>query len=237
QLWTAEFNILANLYRDDFWTWNGYIGFRSVNLAEDIIVTERTITPAGAVGLPVFTFQGVPIPAGTSTTINLTDKFGAQNHFYGGNLGTTVEYRYRRIVIDIGNQVALGSMRSSINIIGTTSVTPAPAGTVSPASGGLLAATTNLGKRTQNNFAVVEQPTIEVGYQITRGVRFSVGYDFLYTYNVARPGLQIDPGVNTNVVPLLQPAAPVGGPARPAPFFSLTDYYAQGVNFALTLRY
>jgi hypothetical protein len=235
QLWTAEFNFLGNLYRDDTFTWNVMLGFRHLDLAESIQVLSSTIQ--GPAGAPAHTFLGVALPAGDILTV--TDHFSTTNRFYGGNLGTSVELHYRRILVDIANNVALGAMDSSVEVIGTTAATTAAGANLagSPANGGLLAATTNMGRRTVANFSVVEQPTIEVGYQITRGIAFKVGYDFLWTYNVARPGSQIDPGVNPNIVPSSPTFGAAGGPARPTPLFTLTDYYAQGVNFSLWLRY
>jgi hypothetical protein len=237
QLWTAGINLLANLYRDDFWTWNAWIGFRHLSLLEVIEVDSRsTQGPIGTT--PQYFFLGAPLALNQVESIS--DRFSTQNRFYGGNLGTLVEYRYHRISVEVRNDLALGSMRSTVNIIGTTSAF-AVGGTTnltgSPANGGLLALPTNIGTRIQNNFSLVEQPEIEVGYQLTRGLRVAVGYDFLYTYNVARPGAQIDPGINPNLAPSSPTFGVPGGTARPTPLFALTDYYAQGVNFSLTLRY
>jgi Putative beta barrel porin-7 (BBP7) len=236
QLWTAEFNFIGNLYRDDTFTWNVMLGFRHVDLAESIqVVSSTTQGPAGSP--PHFFESAVPVAAGTVITIN--DRFSTTNRFYGGNIGTEVDIHWRRIILNIANNVAIGSMDSSVNIIGVTTATTAAGANLagSPANGGLLAGITNIGRRTQANFSIVEQPTISLGYQITRGIAFTVGYDFLYTYNVARPGLQIDPGVNPNLTPSSPTFGVAGGPARPAPLYVLTDYYAQGVNFALTFRY
>jgi hypothetical protein len=236
QMWTAEINLLANLYRDDFWTWNAWIGFRHLSLL-DVIQVNSTSTQGPIGTTPQYFFLGAPLAI--NQTESISDRFSTQNRFYGGNLGTLVEYRYHRISIELRNDVALGSMRSTVEILGTTSATTAAGSPLagSPANGGLLALPTNSGNRIQNNFSIVEQPEIEIGYQVFRGLRIAVGYDFLYTFNVARPGAQIDPGINPNLAPSSPTFGLPGGPARPTPLFALTDYYAQGVNFSLTLRY
>jgi hypothetical protein len=236
QLWTAEIGLVGNFYRGEFATWNGTLEFRHVNLAEKIDIITSTVQ--GLAGSPAHFFQSaVPVAAGTR--IRTEDLFETTNHFYGANFGTSFEYRYHRIAIVVGNDVAIGSMRSSVNIIGTTTATsPAGAPLVgSPANGGLEAGQTNVGRRVNNNFSVVEQPSINLGYQLTRGIRISCGYDFLYTYNVLRPGLQIDPVINPNTTPTSATFGTPGGPTRPSQLFVLTDYYAQGVNWALTFRY
>jgi hypothetical protein len=58
---------------------------------------------------------------------------------------------------------------------------------------------------------VVPEVGVKVGYQVTPHLRAQVGYDFLYWSDVVRPGSQIDPLINTNLIP---PATP-GGPGRP----------------------
>ncbi|HEV3145908.1 MAG TPA: BBP7 family outer membrane beta-barrel protein [Gemmataceae bacterium] len=236
QLWTAEFNFIGNLYRGEFGYWNVMLGYRHVDLAESITILSSTTQ--GAAGSPPHFFESaVPLPQGD--ILRISDRFSTENRFNGGNIGTEVEFRYRRIMIDLANNVALGAMDSSINVVGVTTATTAAGANLagSPANGGLLAGTTNIGRRQVVNFAVVEQPSVQIGYQFTRSLRVTVGYDFLYTYNVARPGLQIDPGINPNLTPSSPTFGVPGGTARPAQLFTLTDYYAQGVNWGLWLRY
>jgi len=235
QLWTAEINLIGNLYRDTFWTWNAMVGFRHFDLAE--VIQVASTSTQGPAGSPVYTFQGTALTAGQH--LSIIDRYETQNRFYGGNLGTEVEWRYHRITFDVRNDVAIGAMRSTVTNIGVTTATTAAGANLagSPANGGLLALPTNGGSRIQDNFSVVEQPGIQIGYQITRGIRISCGYDFIYAFNVARPGLQVDPGINPNLVPSSPTFGTPGGTARPSPLFALTDYYAQGVSWALTLRY
>ena len=69
----------------------------------------------------------------------------------------------------------------------------------------------------------------------------SVSYDVLYIGQVVRPGNQIDPYVNTNLVPsfaggVLQPAG-AATPARPASPMNRTDFWAQGINAGVELHW
>jgi hypothetical protein len=50
---------------------------------------------------------------------------------------------------------------------------------------------------------------------------------------------QIDRGINPVQAPAITgvPNAPLIGPARPAPLFNTTDFWAQGMNFGLEVRY
>jgi hypothetical protein len=133
--------------------------------------------------------------------------------------------------------VALGVTDEDIDINGTTVIAP-PGRPVVVANGGLLALPSNIGRFDRNRFAVVPEVDLNVGYQITPYVRAFVGYTFLYWSNVARPGDQIDRVIN----PAQLPTTPVTGaqtfgPARPAPLLRDTDFWAQGINFGVEVRF
>jgi hypothetical protein len=112
---------------------------------------------------------------------------------------------------------------------------------VLPASGfetlrpfGQLAMPSNIGRWERDVFTVVPEVGLNIGYQLTCHVRAMVGYTFLYTSRVVRPGNLIDVGIN----PLAQSgAAPVFGPSRPAFPGTDSDFWAQGLNFGLEFRY
>ncbi len=52
-----------------------------------------------------------------------------------------------------------------------------------------------------------------------------------------RPGTQIDPVVDRTTVPALQQFVPGATGTRPAPLRAESDFWAQGVNFALEFRF
>jgi hypothetical protein len=54
---------------------------------------------------------------------------------------------------------------------------------------------------------------------------------------VARPGDQIDLNVNTNRIPTSTTFNPSSAPALPAPVFRSSDFWAQGINFGIEIRY
>ena len=79
---------------------------------------------------------------------------------------------------------------------------------------------------------VIREPS-----QLTECVRFGVGYSIIYVSNVIRPGALIDPVVNPTLVPFRTEFGLPLGTARPMQVFHGTDYWAQGVNFTLTLMF
>jgi hypothetical protein len=83
----------------------------------------------------------------------------------------------------------------------------------------------------------VSEVGLNVGWQLTRHVTLYAGYSFLWVNTVARAGEQIDPVVNTTQFPILSGNGPLVGLARPAFHFDGTDFWAQGLDFGLELRY
>src|SRR6202040_2758039 len=97
-------------------------------------------------------------------------------------------------------KVALGATHEVVDIHGATVLTsPAGATVVTPA--GFLASESNSGHFTRDVFAVVPELGINVGCQITRHLRASVGYTFLYWSSVVRPGGQVDVGLSGTRIP------------------------------------
>jgi hypothetical protein len=235
-LWTAEIDLFANLVRTPYFSANVITGFRHFNLAEGFFLQQnRTIGSTGQ------TFQGVPLPLGSRTLV--VDDFETTNRFYGWQFGFDFEYRFRCWSFDLGLHSAIGNMHEAVQVSGFSQATipvvvnNVPGTVTSRATGGVLAQTTNIGRRLDDEFAVVPEVTADVGYQITHAIRFQVGYSFLYASNVVRPGEQIDPRVNPTLVPTRPEFGLPLGSNRPMQIFSKTDFWAVGVNFGVTIMY
>lgn len=72
---------------------------------------------------------------------------------------------------------------------------------------------------------------------MTDHLRAYVGYSLLYWSDVVRPGDQIDRGINTTQLPTLGGQGTLTGPRRPAFSFQDSDFWAQGINFGVQLRF
>ncbi|MBI3821146.1 MAG: BBP7 family outer membrane beta-barrel protein [Planctomycetes bacterium] len=222
----AEVNLSAALWRNERVRFELLAGFRYVNLSERLTIDESSLVQLAPqfVGL-------TPLDGNTITT---SDRFDAQNHFYGGQLGTRVELNHKRWTLSVLAKVALGASREIVSIRGNTSIDTTPAFN---ANGGLYAVSSNSGAFTRNTFAVVPEAGINLEFRLTERVRVFGGYTFLYWSNVVRPGDQIDTTVNLNFVPTSMTFGAVGGPARPAFAFRSTDFFAHGANVGLEFRY
>jgi hypothetical protein len=176
---------------------------------------------------------GVPRFAGRSATT--LDQFGTHNVFFGGDLGASGELHWNHLFAALAGDLALGSDQENFRIVGTTVVATRRRPTVLPA--GLLAGPDNTGQFNRGAFAAIPELDLQVGYQFNPFVRAFVGYTFLYWSTVARPGDQIDLAVNPAQVPVLHTAGRAAGPARPAFVGQETDFWAQGLDVGIEVRY
>lgn len=206
-------------------------GFRYLNLRDDLSIASNTsVLPGGITffdGLPV-TFPG---------TLAVNDNFRTLNQFYGGQIGAQAGVTWWLFTVNAVGKVAVGSMREEASISGST--TAGIFGTApQTVSGGLLAGSSNIGSHTRNMLAVVPEGQLNFQVEITPSIKLMLGYTILYVSNVQRPGQLLDRQVNRTTLPsseLFNPAIP--GPNRPGFSWAGTDFWAQGVNFGIGLRF
>ena len=100
---------------------------------------------------------------------------------------------------------------------------------------GIFATPANSGTSTSNQFSVVPEAQIKLGYDITPAIRLTVGYDFIYASNVVRPTDQID----RNLVKgqFFQEDPHSTSLAYPQRLNRSTDFYAQGVSIGVAARF
>ena len=176
------------------------------------------------------------VPGFGGNRVTLQDEFCADNRFYCGQLGAKVSLQRSIVTIDFLGKIALGEMHQVVNINGATNVLR-PNGSTTLFKGGLLALRSNIGSHERDELAFAPEVGVNVGLQLTRRLKASVGYSFLWVSTVARAGEQIDPVVNVTQFPILSGNGPLVGPARPALKFAETDFWAHGLNFGLELMY
>ncbi len=197
-------------------------GFRYLQLNETlgIAATESFLTGAGA-------FAG----SGVATA----DTFEARNTFYGGQLGAEAQFCKGKWSLDLLAKAALGVNHETVGINGSTTLTSIVS--TATINSGLLALPSNIGRYHRDQFAVVPEAGLTLGYQVTKHLRATVGYTLLYSSNVVRPGDQIDRTLNLTQVPPIIGRPTIVGPARPVFNFRDTDFWAQGVNVGLEFKF
>jgi hypothetical protein len=215
RLWGAEFNVYRNLSRSRNLSLDALAGFRYLDL-------EESLNLNAPLNDPLFDIQET-----------VAERFVTRNQFYGGQLGGRVSFRQGALAVDLVGKVALGSSHEVIDIAGATTLAGSGAATPGTFAGGILTQPSNIGRRAHDEFAVVPQVQVKLGYDIFPSLRATVGYDFLYWDDTVRPGNQIDRVVNQTQ----SLGGPLVGPARPLPLANHSDFWAQGVSFGLEFRY
>jgi hypothetical protein len=221
------FNLMPDPFRVD-----GLIGFRYADLQEDLDIAHFTV-PIPPFGGTFAVFNGNQILLGETQVVN--DVFHTHNQFYGGQLGLRAETRFGNWILNGTVKVALGSTRQIVDISGGSALTTTAGTTSLP--GGVLSQVSNIGRFKDNEFSVIPEAGVNLGYQLTEGLRVYVGYNFLYWTNVVRPGSQLDGVVDDRQAPTSPFFNPTFLASRPAVDFSDTDIWVQGINAGLEFRF
>ena len=195
------------------------IGYRYLQLDEGIRVTEDLVSTE----------------SNNPGSFEIFDQFETRNQFNGLDLGW--KYRMVRGFWSYSGmlRMGVGVTRQTMTIRGATTINDPAEPPSQTLEGGLLALSSNIGTYKQNEFTIVPELDLEIGYQLTDRLKLSAGYTFIYWSNVIRPGHQIDLDVNPNQLP--PPIDPLVGVARPEFRFDTTDYWVQGLNFGLEYRW
>ena len=216
----TDVNLLHNILNSDGVRVDLLGGFRYVNLQETLkfITDSPNIDPA---------FPGY---------FHTYDKFNVNNNFYGGQLGIRASIERARFFANVTGKMALGSTFENVVVSGGTFTN---IGGYASAPGAYLSQPTNIGSMTHSPFAVVPEMNLNAGFRLTPWASIIVGYSFLYISSVARPGEQIDHVINPTQSSAITNSFPssLTGVARPGLNLHSTDFWAQGLNFALEIRF
>ncbi|MEN6451227.1 MAG: BBP7 family outer membrane beta-barrel protein [Thermoguttaceae bacterium] len=194
-------------------------GFRYYTLSDALTVHE---TPT--------LLQSVA-PHSEIATFDIHDNFRAKNDFYGTELGLRTQLYRGRWSLDILTKLAIGNTHSAVNINGTTDMTAN--GKTSNFTEGILAGSTNSGVFERDEFTVIPELTLELGYQVNCHWRAYVGYDLLYWGNISRAAEQVD----LNLDPRNFPPSDTAGLPFPAFAGRTSAFWAQGVNIGTEFRF
>jgi hypothetical protein len=257
QWWGFNSDMQWKLFGD----WNRYfsfiLGYRFADLNEALNIIDtrngfKTTAPTSSVSFFGATFGGAA--AAPPNQVQVIDFFGTHNVFEGGEVGFDFEYHYRRWVLNWAARLGIGVTHEILNIQGFSSLTVTAGATPNVVPGGLLAVASNIGKSSQDQFALMPESKLQLGYQLTRNVEIGIGYDFQYLSRVIRPFDQIDLNVNPNQIPTsfggnANAAAGTNGgaagafgaanaaPVRPIRPFTQSDFFAQGIDVMLNFHY
>jgi hypothetical protein len=221
ELWGLEVNARCNLccgcnYRVDLLG-----GFRFLDLEEKLDITEDI---NATVGGSVFGGDHVVV----------SDHFATRNKFFGAQIGAVAEWERGNFFVEFRGKLGLGDTHQMIDVSGNLRITPS-GGPTTTVAGGLLALNSNSGHFSKDQFSVVPELGLNVGYKVTENLRAFVGYNFLYWTDVVRPGDQIDRKLDINRIPFF--SGPPTNQVHPVVPFKESDFWAQGINVGVQFRF
>jgi hypothetical protein len=222
RLWDIDWNLACAIEGNECWSLVGLLGFRYMDLAEDLRTTDQFTTE-----------EQVPIFGAVPAVV--TDQFGTRNQMYAGQLGVEFEGHRGPVFLNVRFEGVLGTNHQTVYIQGNSALSTSGGTVVLPA--GRFALPTNEGTFHRDEITYAPEVGINLGFQLTKWLRVHAGYTFLYWANVVRPGDQIDRGVNPNQVPTAVGPGGPAGPPRPAFNFVQSDFWAQGINAGVELHY
>lgn len=169
-------------------------------------------------------------------SLSIFDQFDTRNRFDGFELGWS--YRHVRGFWSFESllRLGIGNNRQTITIRGGTRVEdPTNTPVVQSLPGGFLAQESNIGTFQQNEFSVVPELNLNLGFQVTDRFRVTLGYTGIYWSNVVRPSDHMSRDINPAFFP---PASvPFTGVRRPEFAFQTRDYWVQGFNIGGEYRW
>ncbi len=197
--------------------WRMYRLNERLNMHEDLLVKN----PIG--------------PIAPGTTFDITDAFRTVNEFQGFELGVVSQSYWGCWSLELSYRLGLGNMNQVCTVDGETIVTVPGDPDIDVREQGLLTQPSNIGRYSRDRFSAIPQLAAELGYQWNQHVRFTFGYRVIFWDSVLRPAEQIDLEVNPDWLDAPMPENV--SPARPRYMFVSSDYWAQGINAGMEIRF
>jgi hypothetical protein len=230
QLWGTDANVLHAFFTSNCFRVVGLFGFRYLDLSEGLsLQTHKLALDNSTVS---FLGQSFAAPALALTA----DQFYARSQFFGGQLGLRGEYYFSHFFVAASGKLALGQTDEVRNALGVSTL---QLGSAPPrmATGGLFALPNNSGHFVNQDFGIVPELQLKGGVLLTRWLRATIGYDFLYWSRVVRAVDALDLNVDARQVPT-SPSFQSGIAAHaPQPTFTPSSFWVQGLTLGLELTY
>ncbi len=231
---TITYNAKFKIWCDNTKELTLLTGFRYMDLSERMDIQQRTtLLPGNTVS-----FYGLLFAA--PAEIDVADTFQTRNQYYFHQIGLQGEWHYKC-------WTSTGSVKFNYGVDHETEVvngnstliispgTPAAIATTVP--GGLLALSSNIGRRHKDVFTVMPELRYQLSYRLVRNVDLLMGYQIAYLSRSIRPGQQFSPAISPTLLPTSAFFSAPGGAFAPAPVFNQTDWWVQGVNFGVNVHF
>jgi Putative beta barrel porin-7 (BBP7) len=222
-LWATDVDMFFNFGESGTLGLDAVLGYKHAELRESFNIQS---TFASLVGQ---NFNGMVVPAGFSTRV--IDDFAALNRFDGATLGLRNRLTVGPVMLMTDAKLALGNVHQVVNRTGTSTLIGQGGSLTVP--GGILALASNGGPVSRNDFAIIPELNVNVGYQLTGNLRVFAGYNLMYWSSVARAANQIDTFIDSRQAPTdVQFNRSVTGLAPPREI-NTTTFFAHGFSVGI----
>jgi hypothetical protein len=161
------------------------------------------------------------------------DQVITHNQFYGPQLGARVGLEWGKWSLDYTTKLAAG-LTHQVRIYEGAPLLAATEASPLLVPGPLIVLPSNIGRATAERVTLVPEIGLKSRLALNSWCTLSVGYTLIYWNKVLCPGDQMDPTVNVTQLPF---HGPVTGSLAPSPLFVHTDYFAQGLEVGLQVRF
>ncbi len=166
------------------------------------------------------------------STTTSQDLFSARNQFHGGDIGLKFQqYCCGRFSGELIGKVAFGMNAEQVFITGSNTLTTL--GTTVTNAGGLLTQASNMGLRTRDVFAILPEANANLRFDVTRNLRLTAGYSFIYINRAQRSGDAIDTTLNPTQIN----GGTLVGQSSPTFAFHDTSIWMHGINAGFEYRW
>lgn len=219
ELWGAEANVTCGFTapgRNAELRATLLAGFRYLDLHDEVRVADY-LNPVGSPSAVAFG----------------EDEFTTRNQFYGSQVGCKLGVQWEKFAVEYVTKMAVGITHQVTIVNGSPLIVASPADpTLLP--GPFLALPSNIGRLSSNRVTLVPELALRCRWQMTDHVALRLGYELLYWNKILCPGDQMDPHANLTQIP---GRGPVVGDLVPARMIQHTDFFAQGLDAGIELRY
>jgi len=233
QAWGLDIGPVFRVVENGPWSLDQLLGFKVFGLDEAYQVNDISSATLGG----LISFNGISRVAGGTVAVN--DIFQTRNRFYGGSVGSRLNYSGNRWFGSAGGRVAGGIAQQSMNIDGSTTFLAAGSNAPQMARGGFLVNSGMIGQQNRSQFAFLGEVNLKLGFRFTQRLIATVGYDYVHITRIARPDQNLSREFSSNVPPSdpnfgqqLQ-----GGGIAPSAGFRASDFWMHGLSFGAEWRY
>ncbi len=229
-LYGIETNFFLNLGSSDAASLDVILGYRYTNLQESLTLSNSVQSVNPNVNIAFNSVNPAGLPQGFTSIA--ADSFRTKNQFNGATIGVRPVVNVGQFSVFTDLKMSVGSTHQSLNVNGLSSLL-SPDGSVQTTPGGLLAVASNSGNFSRDAFTIIPEANINVGFFLTRNLRFFAAYNIFYWSNVVRPGDQLNNRIDSRQVPTDPTFNSTVQAGLPGPSFLTRGFFGQGVSIGV----